>query len=203
MSKIMKDTLVLTIITLVAGLLLGVVYEITKDPIAKQQELTKQKSYMNVFSDAAEFLEIDADLEQINKELSTEGLTGAIDEILEAVGDNSENLGYVMKITSNEGYAGSITFVIGIREDGTVNGIEYLSISETAGLGMKAKDADFKEQFSNKNVEAFAYSKSGAAADNEIDAISGATITTNAVTNGVNAGIMAYRNIKEGGAINE
>ena len=54
---------------------------------------------------------------------------------------------------------------------------------------MRAKEDEFKNQFSGKKVEHFTYTKSGSSADNEIDAISGATITTNAVTNGVNAGL--------------
>lgn len=203
MSKIIKDTLVLTIITLVAGLLLGVVYEISKEPIARQQELTKQNSYKSVFDNASEFLQVDIDLEQINKTLADSNMSNTIDEILGAVDENDDKLGYVMKVTSKEGYAGDLTFVIGIQEDGTVTGIEYLSISETAGLGMKAKDSEFKDQFAGKKVEAFTYSKSGALADNEIDAIGGATITTNAVTNGVNAGILIFDKIKEGGSINE
>lgn len=203
MNKIMKDTLILTVITLVAGLLLGLVYEITKEPIAKQQELTKQESYKSVFTDASEFSQFDVNIDEINKKLSAAGMADSVDEILEAVDENGESIGYVIKITSSEGYGGSISFVLGIKSDGTVNGIEYLSISETAGLGMKAKDAAFKDQFNNKNVETFVVTKVVAAADNEIDAISGATITSNAVTNGVNAGIIAFQSVVEGGTVNE
>ena len=43
MNKIVKNTLILTAITVVAGLLLGVVYGVTKDPIAKAQEKAKQE----------------------------------------------------------------------------------------------------------------------------------------------------------------
>ena len=52
-----------------------------------------------------------------------------------------ETVGYVVNVTSHEGYGGDIDISVGIREDGTVTGIEMLSISETAGLGMKAKEA--------------------------------------------------------------
>ena len=87
----------------------------------------------------------------------------------------------------------------GVAADGTMQGISFLSISETAGLGMRANTDDFKSQFAGKNVESIAYSKTGATADNEIDALSGATVTTNAVTNGVNAGLCAFRILTEGG----
>ena len=87
---------------------------------------------------------------------------------------------------------------MGIDNEGTVKGIEMLKISETAGLGMKAKEDRFKDQFKNKNVAQFSYTKTGAASDFEIDAISGATITTKAVTNAVNTGLEYFARI--GGA---
>ena len=74
-----------------------------------------------------------------------------------------------------------------------------LSIGETAGLGMKADEADFKDQFKDQNVPEFSYSKTGATQEGEIDALSGATITTNAVTNGVNAGLCVFQLLSEGG----
>ena len=112
---------------------------------------------------------------------------------------SGETLGYAFTITDSEGYGGDIQFTMGVQNDGTLNGISILSISETAGLGMKATTDDFKNQFKDKNVEKFTYTKTGASSDDEIDAISGATITTNAMTNGVNAGLCAFRYV-EGGA---
>ena len=64
MNKIVKNTLILTAITVVAGLLLGVVYGVTKDPIAKAQEEAKQEAFRSVLSDAETFesdTEFDAD----------------------------------------------------------------------------------------------------------------------------------------------
>ena len=91
---------------------------------------------------------------------------------------------------------------MGILSDGTVKGIEILTISETAGLGMKATEPEFKEQFQEKQVEKFAYTKSGEEGDDKIDALSGATITTNAVTNGVNSALVYFQNVL-GGSSNE
>jgi H+/Na+-translocating ferredoxin:NAD+ oxidoreductase subunit G len=199
--KILKDAAMLTIITLVAGLLLGFVYEITKNPIKVQQALTKQKSFQAVFPDAKEFVTDETiDISNASNVLSEAGYPEeSIDEIVAAIDNSGDMIGYVLKVTTSEGYAGNITFSMGIRIDGTVNGYEILSISETAGLGMKAKDAAFKDQYANKKVESFNYTKTGAAAENEIDAISGATITTNAITNGVNAGLAYFNSITQGG----
>lgn len=188
-KQMIRDSLILFAITLIAGLLLGGVYAITQNPIAKTQEDKKNEAYQAVFTDAAEFTEVTdaADAQQI---LADAGYTkDRIDEVKAAMDADGNILGYVMTITSSEAYGGELQLAMGIRMDGTVNGISFLSLSETIGLGMEAKKPEFQEQFAGKQVEQFVYSKTGAAADNEIDALSGATITTNAVTNAVNAGI--------------
>ena len=174
-NTILKDAIILTVITLIAGGLLGLVYEVTKKPIANQQEKAKQEAYKAVFEDADSF-----------------------EVCVEAEDASGETLGYAVNVTTSEGYGGDITFSMGIQLDGTLNGISILSISETAGLGMNATKDEFKNQFSDKNAETFEVTKSGAAAENEINAISGATITSKAVTGGVNAGICAFNYVKEG-----
>ena len=88
---------------------------------------------------------------------------------------------------------------MGITNDGVLNGISILSISETAGLGMRA-DEVLKPQFAGKSAEKYEYTKTGAVSDSQIDAISGATITTNAVVNGVNAGLYYFQNELGGAA---
>lgn len=200
-KKVIIDATILTIITLIAGLLLGLVFEVTKNPIKVQQAITKQKSFQAVYKDATQFKEYEAfDLDQAKEVLQEAGYEKeSIEEVVKALDDDDTLLGYVIKVTTSEGYSGDITFSIGIQLDGTVNGYQILRISETAGLGMKAKEASFKDQYANKNVERFAYTKTGATKENEIDAISGATITTNAMTNGVNAGIRYFESIAKGG----
>lgn len=202
MNKIIKDALALTAITLVAGLALGGVYEITKDPIAEQEILKKQRACKEVFADADEFETVELTEElasQIRTALDADGYAAQeITEIMEAIDASDNSLGYVLTVVSGEGYGGDIQFSVGIQSDGTVNGISILSISETAGLGMNAANEEFKSQFANKNVDAFVVTKKGAAADNEIDALSGATVTTKAMANGVNAGICAFE-VLEGG----
>lgn len=188
-NESIKNTISLMLITLVAGLLLGVVYEITKDPIAKEQQRAKEEAYKEVFKEADSFEAVKLDAEKVKKELKQQGLDADIDEAMKVLDQSGNPAGYVLTITDHEGYGGDIQFAMGVKSDGTVNGISFLSIGETAGLGMRAKEDEFKNQFSGKKVEHFTYTKSGSSADNEIDAISGATITTNAVTNGVNAGL--------------
>lgn len=201
-NKIIKDALALTLITLVAGVALGGVYEITKDPIAKQEEQAKAEAYEQVFTDAAAFEEVEMDdtlIQTIRDQLDQEGYKAqSIEEVMRAEDQSGETLGYAFTVVTSEGYGGDIQFSMGVQNDGTLNGISILSIGETAGLGMNADTPAFKDQFVGKQVEKLQYTKNGATQDDEINAISGATVTTNAMTNGVNAGLCAFR-VMEGG----
>ena len=204
MTKIVKNTLILTAITVVSGLLLGVVYGITKEPIAEAQENTKQEAYRSVLSDASSFETMeDFDAADAASILEENGYSSdEITEVAEGIDDSGETVGYVVNVMSHEAYDGDLEVSVGIAADGTVKGIEMLSISETAGLGMKADEAEFKDQFKDKNVEKFTYTKSGESGDDKIDAISGATITTNAVTNAVDSALVYFQN-ELGGGVNE
>lgn len=201
MKGMIKDALILFAITLIAGLMLGVVNDITKEPIAQQEQKAKNEACQNVFAaaDSFEAQEL-ADSAQIEQVLTDAGISGAdIDELMEAKDASGALLGYVITVTDHEGYGGDIQFSMGITNEGTLNGISLLSISETAGLGMRAGEV-LVPQFADKNVSKFTYTKTGATADSEIDAISGATITTNAVVNGVNAGLAYFDKILKGGS---
>ena len=201
-NKIIKDALALTLITLVAGVALGGVYEITKDPIAKQEAQAKAEAYEQVFTDAAAFEEVEMDdtlIQTIRDQLDQEGYKAqSIEEVMRAEDQSGETLGYAFTVVTSEGYGGDIQFSMGVQNDGTLNGISILSIGETAGLGMNADTPAFKDQFVGKQVEKLQYTKNGATQDDEINAISGATVTTNAMINGVNAGLCAFR-VMEGG----
>lgn len=202
MKNIIKNTLILTAITLVAGILLGLVYEITKEPIALAKEAAKKEAYQQVMADADSFdgLElIDEAIKEVKDTVESSGCT--INEVVEAK-SNGETVGYVVTTTTSEGYGGEIQISVGMLTDGTVNGVAILSIGETAGLGMKATEEDFYSQYAGKNVEFFSVTKTGASSDNEIDALSGATITSNAMTKAVNSAVVYYKHAL-GGSANE
>lgn len=198
MKKMLRETLILLMITMCAGFMLGFVYNLTKEPIRVQQEMTKMKACKEVFEDAVTFQGVEG-FEEIVK---YNGMDADINELLVALDANNEELGYVFVLTTHEGYSGDITFSMGITKAGVVNGISITSISETAGLGMKAEEL-LQPQFAQKDVDEFVYTKTSATFDNQIDAISGATITTNAITNGVNAGLSFFNIELQGGSQNE
>lgn len=200
-KNLVTDCIKLCVITLIAGLLLGFVYNVTKNPIAAQEEKAKQEAYKAVFADAEKFEAVKADQKDIQKVLKSKDLgQNTINEIAKAVDNSGKTLGYVFSVTNPEGYGGDVTLSVGIKNDGTVNGYETLTINETAGLGMKAKEDEFKSNFKNKKADTFTVVKDGSGKndDSKIDAISGATITSRAVTSGVNS-CVAYAKTLKGG----
>lgn len=196
-NESINNTISLMLITVVAGLLLGVVYEVTKEPIAAEQLRAKEEAYKAVFAEAETFEEMSVDTNLLNEIKEKQGINATVEEVMEVLDQSGNFAGYVLTVTDHEGYGGDVQFAMGIKSDGTLNGISFLSLSETAGLGMKANEEGFKIQFAGKNVQSFRYTKNGAVSEDEIDALSGATITTNAVVNGVNAGLYYVQHLEE------
>ena len=200
MNQTAKNIVVITAITIVAGLLLGYVYDVTKAPIAEMEAATKKAAYQSVFTSGQTFDPIsESEVAELNDYLLSSGFeSDTLTEALLAKDASGNELGYVFGVTTHEGYGGDISMSMGVSNDGTFLGYEILSISETAGLGMNADTDEFKNQYANKNVSRFSYTKTGKSADYEIDAISGATITTSAVTNAVNAALACFERIGGG-----
>ena len=202
LSVMLKEAGILFVITLVAGLLLGFVYELTKEPIAEQERKAVQEACKAVFQDASSFEAV----EYVPSEDLQEGLdaVGVISgSAYKAFGSDGRLLGYVVESISKRGYGGRIVLYAGIDLDGTLKGVSILDISETPGLGMRAEEV-LVPQFQDKNVGSFVYTKAGAASDNEIDAITGATVTTRAFTNAVNGALqMAWELDAQGGDSDE
>ena len=199
-KKIVHDALILFAFTIVLGLLLGVVYGVTKPSIDKVNEEKTQNAYKQVFTDADHFTDYaDFDADAAQALLDENGYSDEIETVVAAQDASENTLGYVFTVTAKDGSQGSITFSVGIQNDGTVNGYSITSISETPGLGMKAQEEDFYGQFENKKVDSFSVVKSAPSADNEIEAISGSTITSKAMANGENACLTYFQNVLAGG----
>lgn len=198
LQVVLRETGILTAITLIAGLLLGFVHELTKEPIRIQQERAVQEACRAVFSQepGAVFEEVEHTPSTfLAEELAEDGVT--IGTIYQAVRADGTDAGYVIQTTSSQGYGGDIVLYVGITTEGVLNDVSILSISETPGLGMQAGKV-LLPQFHEKQVEEFTYTKTGSTQDSELDAISGATITTRAVTNAVNGALKASRELTGG-----
>ena len=182
---------VLSVIAVVMGAALAVVNNVTKEPIAKTKQEAKETASKKVFPTAAKIATSDTvDYTAINEFVHSMYPTVDIDELSVALDSSGALAGYVVTATSSEGYGGDVQIIMGISVDGTVQGLDFLTLNETVGFGLNAKEPEFTNQFVGKKVFPFEYTKTGATSDSQIDAISGATITTSAVVDAVNASVM-------------
>lgn len=176
-KDILKPALILFVICLVVTALLAGTNLLTKDKIAEQSALEAEQSRKVVLSDADSFEE--ADGYYIGKA-------------------NNETVGYVFQ-TEAKGYGGAVKVMTGISADGQITGVVILEHSETPGLGANAEKASFTDQFKQTAQEkGITLVKNKAPSDGEIEAMTGASITSRAVTNAVNEAITKYNTVKEG-----
>ena len=181
MSEAKKESmgmlaLVLFLITFITALLLGFVNQATAPLIERNNEETRAAAMAELIPDA-EFVEADpSSVPAPDKE------TPAIQNIYEAQKDG-ETVGYCMEVLPS-GFGGTLTVVVGINSDGTVAGAKVTSHSETPGLGAKAQsDPTWITQFAGQPADgSLAVTKDGGT----INAITGSTITSRAVTLAVN-----------------
>ena len=202
-ERIPKPVVALTIITVVAGFALSGVYTVTKDTIEAQKEESARMAYRVVVPDAEGF-DTDEKAEAALRELNggVYGNTFGRCKINAAyIGRNADGgvAGYIVSVTSADGFDGDITLAVGWNGDGIMQGISFTELSETPGMGMRADEDLFKNQFSGRSAYPFKLTKSSDTADNEISAISGATITSTAVVNAVNAASDFYTAYLKGG----
>lgn len=204
-KKIVHDALVLFAFTIVLGLILALVHWITKAPIDASNERTRQAAFRSVFETAEDFEDYEFDSAAANKLLADNGYNDVINEIVVAKDDAGETLGYVISVTAKDGSQGEISFSVGIMSDGTVNGYSITATGETPGLGLKASEPEFSNQFKDTLTSGFYVNdKESGSGDNPvgIDAITGSTITSKAIVHGCNAAILYFNN-ELGGAENE
>lgn len=186
-KSVLTPTITLFLIcVIVTGLLAGT-NAITKDQIAIQQAETERASRAMVLSAAADF---------------EEGtITGDDGEFTYYTGvDSSGNtVGYVFT-TEAKGYGGTVQVMTGIDVEGKVSGVVILSHDETPGLGANAEKEDFRNRYVGQSVSGGPLSvvKSGEAGEGQILAITGATVTSNAVTSAVNQAAELYSLVEEG-----
>lgn len=189
MRKYIELPLKLFLITFILGLLLGVTYIYTKEPIAEQQALKLQESREKAYP-GAEFVEVPMDEWQ---GLVLEG--GAkVKEVYMAQRDG-EFAGYVVNVLS-KGYGGDVEIIVGIGADLHITNVVIGSHNETAGLGANATKPDFTDQFRGKKKPVL--SKDDPNSDQAIDALTGATITSRAVIAGLDTVVELAEKLMEG-----
>ena len=178
-SSIIKTGLILFAITAVAALALAVVNNVTYPIIDKNNIEKTNMSMENVMKTAVEFIPTEND-GQSDKTVS---------EIYTAKDDEGNVIGVCVCVSPN-GYGGAIDMVVGVDKDSKVTGVDIINQSETAGLGANAVKPEFKDQYIGKSkISKVVKNNVTDKKDDEINAISSATITSKAVTSGVNTAI--------------
>lgn len=177
-DSILNLVLRLVVITVCAGLILGLVYAVTKDPIAEQELKKATEARQAVLASAQDF-----------KEVALSGIDydhdkyGDIKEVYEGTA-NAQIVGYTYSIVT-KGYKPGLKLTIGIGVDGKVTGVQITGHDETPGLGANAVKPDFIDQFKETDGP-IVIAKSPTGALNEVQALTGATITSKGVANAVN-----------------
>ena len=185
-KEIALPAIMLFIIALVCTALLAGTNLLTKDKIADLEVQAAMEAKKAVFADAAAF----SDEMIVNYD-------GKDIPYYEALDSEGNVIGYVFA-TTTKSYGGDVTCMVGIScADNKITGVELTTINDTPGLGMKAKGADFLNQYVGRSGEIGV--NKNASTDTEIKAISGATITSTAVTDAVNDAFGAYEIVKAGG----
>jgi len=188
MRKYIELPLKLFLITFVLGLILGVTYMYTKEPIEAQRAFQLTQSRQQAFP-GAEFEEIP--MEDWQDLAPIEG--AQIKEVFTAT-RQGEFSGYVVSVIS-KGYGGDMEIIVGIGADKHIMGLVLASHNETAGLGANATKDYFTDQFEGKFMPVL--SKDDPNSDQAIDALTGATITSRAVTEGVDSVVELIENLME------
>ena len=176
--EIFRVGIILFAITAVAALILATVNSFTAPIIEKNTKEIMENAMREVLPGVSEFKKAEFD----------QSLFSCTKEAYE--GDDK---GFVVMVDPN-GYGGEISIVVGVDNNLEVTGISIISQGETAGLGAKCEDKEWQSQFVGK-TENIEVSKSGASG-NQIDAISSATITSKAVTKGVNEAISVAKELR-------
>lgn len=164
-KEIVRPAIVLLAITLVASCLLGVVFEITKAPIAEQEAKAQSEAMQKVLADADAFELVETELSGtiVSVNLGTKG---------------GEPVGYVVN-SQPSGFGGVVNIMTGIDMNGVVTGVTVLSHSETPGLGANSTNAAWQAQFTGLSGD-ITVTKDGG----QVEAITSATITSRAVCSG-------------------
>lgn len=170
-KDIIKPVLVLTSICLVVSVLLAYVNSVTSPIISEAEQKAAQEAMAEVLTEADSFELINID-----------SLPERVDEIYRA----ENGSGYVFMLTT-KGYGGDMKLICGVKADGTIEACKTLSHSETSGLGSKTAEDPYRNQYIGKSADTL----------NEVDAISGATISSTAYMNAVKDALAAFDMVKE------
>ena len=172
-NEIIKPVLVLVCICLVVTALLAYINSVTSPIIAKAEQEKTEQAMSEVLAEADGF-----------EKLEIENLPDRVTEVYTA----NNGSGYVFMLTT-KGYGGDMKLICVMKSDGTIEQCKTLSHAETSGLGSKTAEDPYRNQYCGKNSDTLS----------EVDAITGATISSTAYKNAIEDAFKAYDMVKEAG----
>lgn len=186
-NDIIKPVAVLLAICIIIPLALSLTNKITKDKIAELDEKNSRETMADLI-EADNFTECEFGENEFN--------------YYTAVNDGNI-IGYIFK-TAEKGYGGDVSVMTAVNTDGTVKSVAILDVSnETPGLGQNAAKESFYSQYADKK-SGISLVKNGAESDkNEVNAVTGATITSTAVNNAVNKALKQFESVKNNEEVTE
>lgn len=161
----------LFIVTLIAAVALAKINSITRPKIEEQERLEKQQAIKSVMPDAVVFVRREAE----NGKEYYEAYKNP---------DTTVSLGYVTTAYGS-GFSSTVRTVVGVDKNGSIRGIKVVYQQETPGLGTHSQDDWFQKQFRGLTPDELLVNKDGG----KIKAITGATITSRAVTNSIKSSL--------------
>lgn len=170
-NEIVKPVLVLVCICLVVTALLAYINSVTSPIIAKAEQEKTEQAMSEVLTEAEGFRPVEID-----------NLPDRVTEIYSA----ENGSGYVFMLTT-KGYGGDMKLICGIKSDGTIEQCKTLSHAETSGLGSKTAEDPYRNQYCGKSSDTLS----------EVDAITGATISSTAYKNAIEDAFKAFDMVKE------
>lgn len=172
-NEIIKPVIVLVCICLVVTALLAYINSVTSPIIAKAEEEKTQQAMSEVLCEADGF-----------EKLEIENLPDRVTEVYTA----TNGVGYIFMLTT-KGYGGDMKLICGMNAEGVIEQCKTLSHAETSGLGSKTAEDPYRNQYCKKSADTLS----------EVDAITGATISSNAYKNAIEDAFKAYDMVKEAG----
>lgn len=192
MKKTVMLAVKLFIITAVATGVLAIVNSKTAPIVEAREKQEYEESLAKVFDGADKFESLSkTDKDKFNEVASK---NENIEDIVLAYSGNEE-VGYVFKVVGKGGYGGPITFVIGVDKENTIIGYEVLISSETKGFGSQVSEDPFKSSVVGTKMDEKIVSAAEPSGDNDIQAISGTTISVKAILNGLNGAVSALEEL--------
>lgn len=193
-KEIIKPALILFIVCVVITGSLAYVNSVTKPIIDENNRIAEQEGLLKVIPEAESFSE-----PKSAQDLNDEGIetSETVSKLYEAKND-AHILGYVVEVIP-KGYGGELKMFVGVDADKSITGIYVTSHNETPGLGAKAAEQPFIDQYLGAVPEGgFSVVKGSSRNDSEVEAVSGATISSRAITQGVNDAVALVDTLKGG-----